>query len=137
MQGRTPISRQRGRAIKMIDIQQFADEHRLRTRVDEDRTKVIPGKLGHLFEYDDDLLGVMVMPDPPKRNYWGDSRLIDRGRLSGGAGRRRGRICDLQSGQPKTGESGGSRSRDKTPPSVVARDRERRHSKLVPIKKGT
>ncbi len=65
----------------MIDIQEFADNHRLKTRVDDDLTKIIPGKFGHLFEYGDDVLGVMVMPDPPKRNYWGKTRasLIEAG----------------------------------------------------------
>lgn len=55
----------------MIDIQKFADSHRLKTRIDADGTKIVLGKAGHIFEYDHELLGVMVMPDPPKRNYWG------------------------------------------------------------------
>lgn len=55
----------------MVDIREFADNHRLKTRIDDDLTKIIPGKCGHLFEYDDDLLGVMVMPNLPRRNYWG------------------------------------------------------------------
>lgn len=65
----------------MVDIQEFADNHRLKTRVDDDLTKIIPGKVGHIFEYDDELFGVMVMPDPPKRNFWGYTRasLIEAG----------------------------------------------------------
>ncbi|HEY4932682.1 MAG TPA: hypothetical protein VII23_14030 [Terriglobales bacterium] len=65
----------------MIDIQRFADNHRLKTRFDDDLTKIIPGKLGNLFEYDGELLGVMVMPNPPRRNYWGYVRasLIEAG----------------------------------------------------------
>src|SRR5271165_1431277 len=30
-------------------LQRFADEHRLKARIDEDGTKIIPGKLGHIF----------------------------------------------------------------------------------------
>ena len=64
----------------MADIQEFADNHRLKTRIDDDLTKIIPGKIGHIFEYDV-LLGVMVMPNPPRRNYWGYVRasLIEAG----------------------------------------------------------
>lgn len=57
-----------------MTIQTFADKHRLRTRIDTDGTKIIPGRVGHIYEYDDDLLGVMVMPDPPRVQYWGFAR---------------------------------------------------------------
>lgn len=53
-------------------IQSFADKHRLKTRIGvTDGCKIIPGKLGHIYEYSSDLLGVMVMPDPPRKRYWG------------------------------------------------------------------
>jgi hypothetical protein len=55
----------------MIDIHQFADHQRLRTRVDEDGTKIILGKVGHIYEYDDNRLGVIVIPNPPRMRYWG------------------------------------------------------------------
>lgn len=57
-------------------IQRFADKHRLKTRVGvDDGCKIIPGKYGHIYEYDDYLLGVMVMRDPPRKRYWGCLRL--------------------------------------------------------------
>lgn len=55
----------------MLDIQQFADNHRLHTRIDEDGTKIIPGKMGHIYEYDDERLGVIVVPKLPRVQYWG------------------------------------------------------------------
>ena len=61
----------------MMDIQQFATKHRLKTRIDDDLTKIIPGKgFSHIYEYDDDLLGVMVMPKPPRRQYWGYTKSL-------------------------------------------------------------
>jgi len=58
-----------------MDIQQFADTHRFKTRIDEDGTKIIPGKLGHIYEYGDEgdamLYGVIVIPKPPRKQYWG------------------------------------------------------------------
>lgn len=53
------------------EIQAFATIHRLKARTDADGTKIIPGKLGHIYQYGDGVLGVMVMPDPPRRQYWG------------------------------------------------------------------
>lgn len=53
------------------EIQTFSIRHRLKARVDEDGTKIVPGKFGHIYLYDDDVLGVMVIPDPPRRQYWG------------------------------------------------------------------
>ena len=35
---------------------------RLRARVDADSTLIIPGKLGHIYQYDDHSLAVIVMP---------------------------------------------------------------------------
>ena len=57
-----------------MNIQEIADFNRLKTRVDEDGAKIIPGKLGHIYEYDEDTLGVMVMPDPPRKQYWGHTK---------------------------------------------------------------
>ena len=55
----------------MIDIQQFADNHRFKTRVDDCGEKIIPGKVGHIYEYEDEMFGVIVMPNPPRKQYWG------------------------------------------------------------------
>ncbi len=53
-------------------IHRFADRYRLKTRVCvEDGTTIVPGSVGHIYEYDNHLLGVMVMPDPPRKRYWG------------------------------------------------------------------
>ena len=53
-------------------IQKFAEDHRLKTRVNsDDGTRIIPGKLGHIYEYSADALGVVVTPSPPRRRYWG------------------------------------------------------------------
>jgi hypothetical protein len=58
-----------------MDIAEFADNHRFKTRVDEDGTKIIPGKLGHIYEWGDEdeamLYGVVVIPKPPRKQYWG------------------------------------------------------------------
>lgn len=54
------------------EIQSFAAQHRLKTRVsEEDGTKIIPGKFGQIYDYGDGRLGVLVMPDPPRPHYWG------------------------------------------------------------------
>ena len=53
---------------------EFAHKYRLRTRIDCDGTKIIPGKLGHIFKHDEGVLGVLVMPEPPRRQYWGCTR---------------------------------------------------------------
>lgn len=54
-----------------LNIQLFADDNNLKTRNNGDGCKVIPGKLGHIYEYGPNRLGVMIMPDPPRRKYWG------------------------------------------------------------------
>ena len=55
-----------------MTIQYFADKHRVHTRIDpDDQTKIIPGKVGHIYEYDEDVFGVMIMPKRPRRSYWG------------------------------------------------------------------
>ena len=71
-----------------MTIQDFAAKYRLHTRLDDDQTTIIRGKFGHIFDYDDNVLGVMIMlqprlkfpppgqPQPPikKPNYWGFRR---------------------------------------------------------------
>lgn len=57
-----------------MTIEKFAEKYRLKTRIDEDGTKIIPGRVGHLYEYDDEVMGVIVMPVPPRKQYWGYTR---------------------------------------------------------------
>lgn len=56
------------------EIQAFADRHRLKPRVDEDGTKIISGKYGHIYAYGNGQLAVIVIPNPPRKNYWGITR---------------------------------------------------------------
>ena len=57
-------------AAKMV--QSFADSYRLKARISvDDGFKSISGKYGQIYEYADAVLGVMVMPDPPRKRYWG------------------------------------------------------------------
>jgi excisionase family DNA binding protein len=53
------------------EVESFANRYRLRPRISEDCTKIIPGRSGQIYEYSSDLLGVLVMPDPPRWRYWG------------------------------------------------------------------
>src|SRR5262245_27127903 len=59
---------------KPDSITPFATRLGLKIRVDEDGTKIIPGRHGHIYQYDNDFLGVMVIPNPPRRRYWGCAR---------------------------------------------------------------
>jgi hypothetical protein len=52
----------------------FATRHRLKCRVDGDGTQVIPGKFGQVYECGNGQLAVMVMPRPPRKNYWAIKR---------------------------------------------------------------
>ncbi len=45
----------------MSRIQHFARPHRLRIKRDELRALIIPGRLGHLYEHDGGVLGLMLM----------------------------------------------------------------------------
>jgi len=52
-------------------LKQFAEQHSLRVkRSREDDTDNIVGKYGEIYEYDDDTLGVMLSPEPPRRGLW-------------------------------------------------------------------
>lgn len=55
-----------------MEIETFAQIHRLRTRVDVDSTKIIPGKDGHIFEVADHLLGILLIPD--RHRVWANGR---------------------------------------------------------------
>jgi hypothetical protein len=56
-----------------MTIENLSDQNRLKLHHDpEDGTTIIPGREGqsHLFEYSDDLLGVMVMPETGTAHRW-------------------------------------------------------------------
>jgi|SRR5215472_359303 len=63
---------QRGGDVDQVHA--FATIHRLKALVDEDGTKIIPGRYGHIFAYDSGQLGVIVIPNPPRKNYWAFAR---------------------------------------------------------------
>lgn len=51
-------------------LQDFSARERLKTRIDADGTLIALGKLGHIYEYDDQHLGVIVIPSTPRKQYW-------------------------------------------------------------------
>ena len=55
-------------------LQDFSARERLKTRIDADGTLIVPGKLGHLYEYDDQHLGAIVIPSIPRKQYWSVTR---------------------------------------------------------------
>jgi hypothetical protein len=60
-----------------MTIGAFADQHRLKLQCDpDDGTDIIHGREGHshIFEYSDDLLGVMVMPCTSTAHRWKTAR---------------------------------------------------------------
>ncbi len=58
-----------------MNLKEFAEKHSLRVRRSrDDDTDNIIGKHGHIYDFDDDILGVMIMPDPPRRGVWVRSR---------------------------------------------------------------
>jgi hypothetical protein len=56
---------------KLGEVESLANRYKLRPSISEDSTKIIPGRFGQIYEYNTDLLAVLVMPDPPRRRYWG------------------------------------------------------------------
>jgi len=55
-------------------VQCFAQTNRLKTKIDTDGALIIPGKLGHIYQYDENRLGVMVMPANSRVRYWNITR---------------------------------------------------------------
>jgi hypothetical protein len=51
-------------------LQSFCKNNRLKSRMDSDGTLIVPGKLGHIYEYDGHSLAVIVIPATPHKNYW-------------------------------------------------------------------
>ena len=61
----------------MVTINEFAQKHRLQLQRDGgDGTTIIPGRKGksHLFEYDGESLGVVVMPENSTAHWWNAAR---------------------------------------------------------------
>jgi hypothetical protein len=57
-----------------MNVQQFVKRYNLILRTDSDGTKVIRGKYGHIYEYDEGVLGILIMPRPSRRAYWSHCR---------------------------------------------------------------
>ena len=55
-------------------MRRFAQTNRLKTKIDTDGTLIIPGKLGHIYQYDHQSLGVIVLPRTPRAKHWGYTR---------------------------------------------------------------
>lgn len=55
-------------------LSDFAAAHRLRVKRAVDGTDIIPGKYGHVYEYGEGQLGVLILPLPPQRKYWGRAK---------------------------------------------------------------
>lgn len=55
-----------------MTLAQFAEKHRLRLKRAEDGEHVILGKFGHLYEHDSATLGLLFMPNSPRR--WSHAR---------------------------------------------------------------
>jgi hypothetical protein len=56
-------------------LKEFAEKHSLRVRrSQQDDTDNIVGKFGEIYEYSEEELAVMVIPDPPRRGLWVRSR---------------------------------------------------------------
>lgn len=53
-----------------MTVKEFAVKQRLKTRLDEDGTDIVPGNLGQIYEYDDERLGVIVIPEDWQTQYW-------------------------------------------------------------------
>lgn len=53
-------------------IDQFATRYRLKAKQDSCGEKIVPGRKGdsHIFQYDDELLGVVIMPGPNETRTW-------------------------------------------------------------------
>ena len=53
-----------------MNIKQFANERRLKLRLDDCGDPVINGKFGHLYEYDDNELALCFMPGKDTAHLW-------------------------------------------------------------------
>lgn len=55
-----------------MKLEDFATKYRLRVRRAEDGDHIIAGKLGHVYQHDAETLGLMFLPDRPRR--WSHAR---------------------------------------------------------------
>jgi len=53
-----------------LDIKEFAEKYRVRTRRDSCNEDIITGKLGHIYEHSTAKLGVLFMPSAPRARLW-------------------------------------------------------------------
>ena len=51
-------------------LKSFAHRERLNTRIDRDGTLIVPGRLGHLYQHDEQSLGVLIMPPHVRARCW-------------------------------------------------------------------
>jgi len=52
-------------------IESFATRHKLKLHRDADRTHIVLGKQGHIYQFDDDRLGVCFTPGSGHARMWG------------------------------------------------------------------
>jgi len=50
-----------------MSLRAFAENNRLKVRRDEDNTRIIPGKHGHIWDHGDDLFGVTLLDLTPRK----------------------------------------------------------------------
>jgi len=55
-------------------IEAFAQKKKLETKRDRDRTLIVKGTRGHVFQYSDDRLAVMVQPKTENSRAWNKAR---------------------------------------------------------------
>jgi hypothetical protein len=60
---------------RTVNIKQFAEKNNLRKmKTDVDGTVIILGRYGHIYEYNDAYMGVIIIPNPPRQKMWGYAR---------------------------------------------------------------
>jgi hypothetical protein len=60
-------------------IESFAARHRLKSRKDVDGTTIIPGRLGHIYEYSSGELGICLLLKTPRAWGFAQRRLVAAG----------------------------------------------------------
>jgi hypothetical protein len=57
-----------------MTLEAFIKKNRLRRKRDDDDTTIVPGKNGHIFDYGDGRLGVLIMPKAVHPRIWNKAR---------------------------------------------------------------
>jgi hypothetical protein len=57
-----------------MTLEAFIKKNRLRRKRDDDDTTIVPGKNGHIFDYGDGRLGVLIMPKAIRPRIWNKAR---------------------------------------------------------------